>query len=233
MLQVQGLAASKWSKPAVESVVLPAHAQASGRLVGAVLSIDTTQTPSGVLPADAAFAQKASSPSPLDLLVPSAYGGMTPTDSPTPMPTPEPTPQPTPSPTPSPTPAPTPEPTPMPTPSPTPAATPMPTPAATPAPTPAGGECPAIGQCAFVSPPDADGNVQFDISNVGGELLNGTGPLSYAGTINGINVSGFFTDQSFSTTMGTVTGLGCNGTFTAVLGGTCTPLAQAARSSDK
>jgi hypothetical protein len=76
-----------------------------------------------------------------------------------------------------------------------------------------------------VVPPNAENKVQFSVTNVGTAMFDMTGPLTYQGTLGGMIFSGFFIDQSFSSTQGTVTGSGCNGTYKAELGGTCTPSA--------
>lgn len=191
------LVPEKWSKPVVDTVLLPAHAQTSAPLIGSLLII-TESSPT--TPAAAMMAQSNSGL--LDTFVNPVYAQSS-------VPTPSPTNSPTVSPTPSPTTV---------TPAP---ATPAPT-AVTTAPTPTP-VCPAVGQCVGVTPPNAANQVQFSITNVGTAMLPMTGALTYEGVIAGITLSGFFTDQSFSNTQGTASGGGCNGTYTAVLGGTCTP----------
>lgn len=115
-------------------------------------------------------------------------------------------------------------PTPSPTPSPTPASTPAPTGASTPgptqAPTPSPTGCPAENQCISVSPPNAQNKVNVSITNVGSNLLNVAG-LTYGGTVAGLNVNGFFTDSSFTTTQGNITGGGCNASYIATINGNC------------
>ncbi|MGB5705930.1 MAG: hypothetical protein WBM41_03810 [Arenicellales bacterium] len=207
-----GAVADQWSKPLVESVLLPAHAVSSAQLIGAIFTVSITSTPDGVVPSDSVVSDASEKPSPLDLLIPPAYAQGTSVS--------------TPAPSPSPTTAPTPAPTTVPTPSPT-APTPSPT-APTPSPAPGGnGRCPVIGQCAFISPPGSTKQVQFNITNVGGGLLAMTDGLNYKGVIAGITINGFFTDQTYRTTQGTATGFGCNAAFSAKLGGSCKPAVPA------
>ena len=205
LLKAGGVVASsalvpeKWSKPVIDTVLLPAHAQTSAPLIGALLIV-TEDGSSPTSPAVAMMAQPHSGL--LDTFISPVYAQTsTPTSAPTTSPTASPTASPTPSPTAIGTPAPT---------------------GVTTAPTPTP-VCPAVGQCVGVTPPNGTNQVQFSITNVGTAMLPMTGALTYEGVIAGITLSGFFTDQSFSNTQGTAIGGGCNGTYTAVLGGTCTP----------
>jgi len=205
-----GAVLDKWTKPVVESVFLPAHAQSSGVLIGPVLTVSASNVPTQLPPARVASGGGGGSGASglFDLLIPTAHAkvsyGLTP--SPTPVLTPSPTPVATPSPTPNGTPAPTP----------------------TPSPTPSPGGCPADNQCVTVVPPNAQNKVSFTISNVGTSLLDMTGALTYAGIVAGLNVAGFFMDVSFSATQGTVTGGPgpCNATYNAEVNGSCTPPAR-------
>jgi len=203
VVATSALIPEKWQKPVVDSVILPTHAQTSTPLIGPVIIAVTEVTPS----APPATMAAESDSGILDAFVsPSWAGGATAT-------------------TPSPTPSPTPVATPAPTPGPTPMTTPGPTPMTTPGPTPSPTGCSAAGQCAGLAPPNGDNQVAFSITNVGAGLLNMTGPLTYQGTVSGLTVSGFFTDQTYSSSQGTITGLGCNASYSATLGGVCTPAA--------
>jgi len=198
-----GIVMDKWSKPVVESVLLPAHAVSSGELIGAIIDLRISQTPGGILSPTQSVTQSYAraegvAPSPLDILIPTAIAGPTGSPAPTSAPTSAPTTVPTSAPSPAPTPSPTPSPTLSPT-------------------------CPALGQCATILPPSG-GTVQFSITNVGGAALGMTGALTYQGVVAGITVSGFFTDQSFTNTQGTLNGGGCNASFTAQVGGICIPV---------
>ena len=215
LLKAGGVVAStalipeKWQKPVVDTVLLPAHAMTSAPLVGAVL-ISGALTPTQ--PAPSMMAKPDSGV--LDTLINPAWAVAPTPVTPSPIPL-APTPAPTVSPTASPTASPTPSPIPL---APTPAPTVSPTTSPTPAPV-----CAATGQCIGVTPPNGSNQVQVSITNVGTGMLAMTGALTYQGTLAGITIAGFFIDQTFSNTQGTLSGSGCNGTFTAVIGGNCIP----------
>ncbi|MGA8261978.1 MAG: hypothetical protein WB783_17330 [Arenicellales bacterium] len=196
-----GAILDKWAKPVVESVLLPAHAQSSGVLIGPVILSAGAATPTRT--PTTRYASQGDPGSLLDLVFPTAYGlPTTPGPTPAPVPTPVPTPQPTPQPTPAPSAAPGPAPTPAPTP----------------------GVCPAIGQCATVSPPNASNEVSFSITNVGSGTLHMTTALMYSGTVAGLTIAGFFTDTTYTMTHGLITGSGCNASFQAQINGSCVPV---------
>lgn len=85
--------------------------------------------------------------------------------------------------------------------------------------------CAALGECATVGQPDSSNQIAFSISGgVGSTTLTSGGGLTYSGNLNGIAITNTFTDQSFTTANGTLSGNGCDSSYNAVLGGQCTPI---------
>lgn len=206
LLKAGGVVASsalvpeKWIKPVVDNVVLPAHAQTSGPLIGSIIILRGSAVPTRPTAAMMAGRNK----SILDALVNPVYAQSPAPAAPTPAPV-------------SPTPAPV-SPTPAPV-SPTPApVSPTPAPAATPSPT----GCILTGRCVKVLPPNASNQVEFTIyDDVGTGMLNMMGELAYQGTVMGITVNGQFSDDTFTNTTGNLSGSGCSGSYTASTDGTC------------
>ena len=165
LLKAGGVVASaalvpeKWQKPVVDSIMLPAHAQTSTVLIGAVVLRRGSVMPDS--PADSMVAETETGI--IDTLIRPASAG----------------------------------------------AVPMPSP-------------PCVGECASCTQPNSSNQVEFSVSGVGSGMLAANG-LNYAGTIEGIDVVGSFTDQSYSTSNGTLNGSNCSGGYTLTLGGSCTP----------
>ena len=78
-LAAGGAALNQWNKPVVDSVLLPAHAQSSGALIGPFVFSANLQTK----------LENAPSPSPLDWLVQPTHATPEATPQPSPKPTPE------------------------------------------------------------------------------------------------------------------------------------------------